>query len=228
MLITPSPQIVEGRNIADQIKSRATLVGLIEPAGITLGLAMTPMQTWDSVSTIASAAFHGNMGDAGKEVGELVDRAMHPGGMAGVVYKSGLGLRAAVDGVVGGLELYQGFKNNDKYLKWMGAADMVTCASTASVAVGQPIVGLGLGLTAAAAKTYLVLKNPDEYSRIQKVKTLFDAAGAVSSGMLKAGFFIGPALAMNAVFGPTQMLYMNNEKFREKADKVIDWVLDKF
>lgn len=218
--------MLEGRNLADKIKQRSTLVGLVEPAGITLGVASHPMENLASLSLIASSAFHGHLGEAGHEVSQLVDRAMNPEGAAGIIYKSGLGLRAAVDGVVGGLELYQGVKNQDKYLKWMGAADLVTCASTASVAAGQPIVGLGLGLAAAASKTYLVLRNPDEYSRIQKVKTLFDAAGTLSSGMLKAGVLIGPALVMNAVFGPTQMLYMNNEGFRKKADKVIDWVIE--
>lgn len=228
LITTPASTILEGRNLADKIKQRSTLVGLVEPAGIGLGVVTNPLENWQSVQLIAGAALSGNLGEAGKEVTQLVDRAMNPDGMAGVVYKSGLGLRAAMDGMVGGLELYQGIKNDDKYLKWMGAADLVTGVSTAAVAVGQPIVGLGLGLTASAAKTYLVLRNPGEYSRIQKVKTLFDTAGCVSSGLLKAGVFIGPALVMNAVFGPTQMLYMNNEKFREKADRAIDWVLDKF
>ena len=198
----------------------------MEPAGIVLGVATHPTENFHAVQTIAGAVFHGHLGEAGHGVSQLVDKAMHPDGVAGVVYKSGLGLRAAVDGVVGGLELYQGIQNDDQYLKWMGAADLVTCAATSSVALGAPMVGLGLGLAASAAKTYLVLANPEEYSRIQKVKTLFDAAGCVSSGMLKAGILIGPALVMNAVFGPTQMLYMNNEKFRARADQVIDWVIE--
>jgi hypothetical protein len=59
------------------------------------------------------------------------------------------------------------------------------------------------------------------------MKTLFDAAGAVSSGLLRSGVLIGPALVANAVLGPTQMLYMNHEGFRARADQAIDWVLDK-
>ncbi len=220
-------QIAEGRNLADKIKQRSTLVGLVEPAGITLGLVSNPMENLESLRLIADAAFQGDLAGAGREVTELVDRAMAPEGVAALVYKSGLGLRAAVDGVVGGLELYHGIKNNDRYLRLMGVADLTSGASTAAMAAGAPLVGLGLGLAAAAGKTYLVLRTPDEYSRIQKMKTLFDAAGAVSSGLLRSGVLIGPALVANAVLGPTQMLYMNHEGFRARTDKAIDWMLDK-
>lgn len=222
-----SSQIAEGRTLADKIKQRSTLVGLVEPAGITLGLVSNPLENLESLRLIASSALHGDLGGAGREVTELVDRAMTPDGVAGLVYKSGLGLRAAVDGVVGGLELYHGIKNNDRYLRLMGVADLTSGVSTAAMAAGAPLVGLGLGLAAAAGKTYLVLKTPEEYSRIQKMKTLFDAAGAVSSGLLRSGVLIGPALVANAVLGPTQMLYMNHEGFRARADKAIDWMLDK-
>lgn len=225
--LSNSEQIAAGRSLADKIKQRSTLVGLVEPAGMTVGLIGDFPATLDAVSSIGNAVLHGNFGLAGKELTDLVDRATHPEGIGGAIYKSGLGLKAATEGFVGGLEIYQGVKNKDLFLGLMGVADMMSASASASVAVGQPMVGLGLSLAATASKTAMVIARPDQYSRIQKVKTVFDGAGAISSSLLKAGILVGPALAANAVLGPTMMLYMNNEAFRNRADRVIDWLLDK-
>ncbi len=225
---TPPKAVLKGRQLADTIKQRSTLVGLVEPAGIVVGLATQPAYTLDALGSIASSVFSGNLGAAGGGVSDLVDTAVHPHGVGGIIYKSGLGLSAGINGLVGGMEIYQGVKNNDKPLALMGAADIASGAGSAALALGSPIVSLALSLSAAAGKTALVLARPKQFSRIQKAKTLFDAAGAVSSSVLKTGLATGPALVANAVIGPTQMLYMNSEGFRNKADKAIDWALHLF
>ncbi|MEW6282914.1 MAG: hypothetical protein AB1758_30155, partial [Candidatus Eremiobacterota bacterium] len=140
MLVTSTPtlpargdEISEGRRIADEIKKRSTLVGLVEPLGVTVGLLSNPVENFHSLQTIATSLWHGDTSGAGAEIGRLVDRSMHPEGVGGVIYKSGLSLRAAVDGLVGGLEVYQGVKRRDPFLGMMGAADLVSGSASAAV-----------------------------------------------------------------------------------------------
>src|SRR5258708_3481849 len=47
-------RIVQARGLVDDIKSRSTLVGLVQPLAMAGGLAEHPAQTWSAVSTIAS------------------------------------------------------------------------------------------------------------------------------------------------------------------------------
>lgn len=220
-------EVENAREWADIIKQRSTLVGLVEPAGLTLGLVSDAGTNLRSLGTIASSALRGDFDTAGQEIGDLVDRATHPTGVAGVIYSSGLFLKAGMDGLVGGLELYEGIRVKDKFLSMMGVADVVSGASHAVLAAGAPIAAMALSATAAAGKVALVVARPGEYSRIQKAKTFFDAAGAVSSSALKSGIAVMPALVANAVLGPTLMLYMNHEGFRTKADELIDKILEK-
>lgn len=215
-----------GRDTIDTLKARSTLVGLVEPLSMAGGLAVNAGDTFSSVGTLASSLVHGDMGVAGDAMSHLVDRAFHPEGILGVTYRGGMAAEAVVGGLVGGLEIREGIKNKDSYLAWMGGADLLGSAASAATAVGSPAVGMGLSIACSAAKVALVARRPDQYSRVQKVATLFDAGGSISSAMLRAGVMVVPALVANALLGPTKMLYMNWDAFRARADRAIDWVVD--
>ena len=224
-----SPQRDEAearQDLIDTIKRRSTLIGLVEPAAIFGSLALNGSETIHTVGDAASSLFHGDFGGAATEVQTLVGNAYHPNGVLGGVYKVGVGAQAVTGAVVGGLEIRQGIKTKDHFQTMMGAADLVGASSIAAVALGNPTVGMGLGIACSAAKVGMVLYKPERYTRIQKVDTTFGALGAVTNGMMKAGVAVVPALIAGAILGPTQMLYMNNDKFRAKADKAIDWVVE--
>ncbi|MGE0496175.1 MAG: hypothetical protein AB7S38_43625 [Vulcanimicrobiota bacterium] len=230
MLISPGQPngaVRSGRDLADKIKQRSTLVGLVEPAGMVLGAATQPLETLATFGDIASSVIHGDFGEAGSHLTGFVDDVLRPEGIGGIVYKSGLGLTAAVNTAVGGLELYEGLKNQDKYLALMGGADLLGAVSNVALMAGAPVPAMGINIVSQAGKVFLVLKNQSEFSRIQKAKTLFDAAGTVSSSLLRTGLATGPALVGNAVFGVGQILYMNHEGFRTRVDHLLDKILHK-
>lgn len=214
-------------DVIDEIKSRSTLVGLVEPLGVTVGFLSQPMLNLGTLGDGASALFQGDWGGVGDSVNTIVDRAYNPHGLGGKIYNSGLAISALSGAAVGGLEVYAGIKSENKYLVMMGAADLV--GSTSHVATMMDFNGPAMGLSVAAnvARTALVLTKPEEYSRTQKVKTILDSGGAVASSMLKNGFLVGPALGVSAVAGIGQMAYMNHEGFRTKVDSLIDKVFKK-
>ena len=213
--------------VIDIIKSRSTLVGLVEPLGVTVGFLSQPMLNLETLGDGASALFRGDWGGVGDSVGTIVVRAYNPHGIGGKIYNSGLAISALSGAAVGGLEVYAGIKSENKYLVMMGAADLV--GSTSHVATMMDFNGPAMGLSVAAnvARTALVLTKPEHYSRTQKVKTILDSSGAVASSMLKNGFLVGPALGVSAVAGIGQMAYMNHEGFRTKVDGLIDKVFKK-
>ncbi len=214
-------------DVIDIIKSRSTLVGLVEPLGVTVGFLSQPMLNLTTLGDGASALFQGDWGGVGDSVGTIVHRAYNPNGIGGKIYNSGLAVSALSGAAVGGLEVYAGIKTENKYLVMMGAADLV--GSTSHVATMMDFNGAAMGLSVAAnmARTALVLTKPKEYSRTQKVKTILDSSGAVASSMLRNGFLVGPALGVSAVAGLGQMAYMNHEGFRTKVDGLIDKVFKK-
>lgn len=219
-------ELQSSRDLIDRVKRRSTLVGLIEPAAIAGSLAMQPTQTLQAVGNAASQAFQGDLSGAAGELQGLVKSAYNPSGAMGVVYRVGQASQALAGGLVGTLEVREGLKTRDPFQIMMGGADLAGAAASASVAVGHPAVGLGLSMACSAAKVGMVAWKPDRYTRIQKVDTMFSAAGAVSSAMLRAGVAVVPALIGNALLGPTQMLYMNSDRFRARVDRAIDWVVD--
>lgn len=223
----PSPDDRSGRELIDLLKRRSSLLDLSDPLIITTGLALKPGQTLGDLKAIGSSLVAGDLGEAVGGIGELVDTAYRPEGALGVAYRGGLALRAGVDGVIGAIEIREGIKQKDLYLGLMGGADIVGAASTASIAAGAPIAGLALSSVSSAAKVGMVLFRGESYSRIQKMDTLFDAAGAVVSTTLRTGLATVPALVLNAVIGPLQLVYMNHSGFRERVDGAIDWVIDR-
>ncbi len=198
----------------------------MEPAAIAGSLAMHPMDTLGSVGAAGSSLIHGDFSGAVSEVKGLVDTGYKPQGILGGVFRAGQAAQALTGGLVGTLEVRQGLKTHDGFQVAMGGADLLGAAAAASVAVGNPTVGMGISFACAAAKVGMVAFRPERYTRIQKVDTMFSAAGAVSSAMLKAGVAVVPALIANALLGPTQLLYMNCKGFQARADRAIDWVSD--
>lgn len=208
----------------DFIKRRSTLTGLVEPAGVTIGLISNPMLNLGSVAEAGSALIKGDFGGVGASLTEVVDRAYNPTGVGGAIYSSALGITALTGAVVGGLEVYAGVQNDDKYLTMMGIADLVGASSNVSRLVDMDGVALGLATASTVAKTALVLCKPKQFSRTQKVKTMLDATGSVSSALLKSGMLVPPALILSAVTGMGQTAYMNHAGFRGKVDDILDKV----
>lgn len=226
--VRPPPRSVQSaRAWADTIKQRSTLVGLVQPAGILVGLAANPMASVTAAESIAGSVVHGNLGAAVGQLKQQVIRATHPTGVGGIIFRSGLSLGAATDSTVGVLEMCGGLHAKDKYLAMMGGADLLTGASEAAMAAGIGIPAVALSVAAASAKTALVLARPHQYSRIQKVKTLCDAAQAVSTSMILAGVGVVPAMAVDALVGPAEMLYMNSRRFRAGVDHLIDGAVNR-
>jgi len=218
---------VKAENIVDEIKARSTLVALVQPTAWVSQLASHPAKTSQILAGIGGSVVHGNFGEAGKQLGGMLDDAMHPTGVPGFIYKSGLYMQAGVDTLVGGVEVYAGVRDKDKFLLMMGGADLVGAGSSYAFALGGTGVALGLNIASNVSRAALVLINPDKFSRIQKAKTFFDGMASVSAGLMKAGVASVPALAGYVGFGVTQILYMNNAGFRGKVDAAVDWVMDK-
>lgn len=206
----------------DTIKSRSTLVGLVEPVGVAVGFVSQPMLNLRTLGEGASSIFKGDFGQAGEALNSLVGRAYDPHGIGGKIYDSAQVISAVTGAAVGGLEIYAGLKTKNKYLAMMGGADLVGAAGTTATLMDANGLGLALSIASTATKTGLVLARPKEYTRTQKVKTLLDASGSLASAMLKNGFLVAPALAVSAVAGVGQIAYMNHPGFRNKVDAIID------
>ncbi len=219
---TPTP----GEQLIDKLKRRSTLVNMIDPAAMTIGLLSEPITNAQAVMGIASDFWTGNTEQAKDGIKTLVERAVNPQGAMKYVYTGGQVLGAVVDGTVGSLEVVEGLKTNNSALAWMGVADFVGGTSSAAMAAGFPQVSLGLTVLAAAGKTGLVMTHPKQFSRVQIMKTCFEAGFAVGTSCLRAGVLVVPALAFQAVLGPTQLAYMNHKGFQEKVDQGIDWCIN--
>lgn len=215
---------IDGRHLIDELKRRSTLIGAVQPVTMFGGLAQHPLQTWDTLSHIGSAAVHGDFSTAGAHIGDLGEKLTHPDGIAGGIYRGTLFLETGAGAAIGGLEVYQGIKNKDKFLGIMGGADLLSAGSALAFALSGSIPAFALGIASTATKVGLVLARSKDYSRIQKIKVLSDAAGSIPSLMLKAGMMPLPAMIGNAVIGPAQLLYMNSTWVQKKVDKAIDWV----
>jgi hypothetical protein len=213
------------RDVVDTVKKNSTLVGLVQPAAIVVGLASHPGQTVAGLGSIASAALHGNVAALGHQASTFINNAVRPGGIAGTINGSSMGLQAGVNGLVGSLEIYEGVKGRDKYLGYIGGADLLSCAANVTQMCGAGLPAVGLALTSSAIKVGLVVRYPHDYSRVQKAKVLFDAAGSISSAVLRSGIAPLPGAIGNALFGPSELLYMNNAKVRATVDKGLDWII---
>ena len=111
--------------LIDTLKRRSTLVNMVDPAAMTLGLISEPITNGKAVLGIASDFWAGNSEAAKDGIRTLVDRAVHPKGALQHVYTGGQVLGAIVDGTVGSLEVVEGLKTGNKSLAWMGVADFV-------------------------------------------------------------------------------------------------------
>ena len=214
----------DGRKLIDELKRRSTLIGAVQPLTMFGGLAEHPVQTWDALGHIGSSALHGDFSTSGHQIGELGQKLTHPDGVAGGVYRGTLFLETGTGALIGGLEVYHGVKNKDKYLGIMGGADLLSAGSALGFALSGSTAAFGLGLASTATKVGLVLAHPKDYSRVQKIKVLTDAAGSIPSLMLKAGVLPVPAMIGNAIIGPGQLLYLNSPWVQTRVDHAIDWV----
>lgn len=210
------------KELADVVKARATLVGLIEPLGVTLGYLQTPEETFGLVKDTASAMWARDYQGMSDGIDRLAYKGYHPTGVGGAVYRSSQVMKAVTEGAVGALEIYAGVTSNDKFLTAMGGADMVEAASKAARAAQWDGVSLGLSVAANVGRTVLVASNLDKFSRTQKMKTFLDAGASVASSMVKSGFLVTPALAVMSVCGLGQLTYMNVPAVRNKIDGLLD------
>lgn len=211
----------------DTIKERSTLTGLVEPAGVTIGILSDPITNLKTLADGGSALLKGDFGEAGSAVSTMVDRAYNPDGIGGKVYASGTAIKALTGAAVGGLEIYAGIESDNKYMVMMGAADLVGAGSNVARMANLGGVSLGLSLASTLSKTALVLARPKEFSRTQKMKTILDGSGSVASTMMQNGILVGPALGISAVAGLGQMAYMNHPGFRKRVDGLIDKIIGK-
>lgn len=205
----------------DTLKRRSTLINMLDPVGMTLGLVCTPRDTLGQLGGIGSALIHGQTDAARAGIEVLVYRGVNPVAPFSYLYRGGQWLGAAIDGTIGGLEVSHGLKTGNKAMVAMGVADFVGGTSSAAVAAGFPGVSLGMTVASAALKTGLVLVKPGQFTRIQRMKTFFDAGFAISTSMLRAGIGVIPALCVQSVLGGFEFVYMNHTRFREKTDAVL-------
>lgn len=207
---------------ADVVKARGTLVGLVEPLGVTVGYLQTPGETFEMVKDTASALWSGDYQGMSEGIDRLAYKGYHPDGVGGAIYRSAQGLKAVTEGAVGALEVYAGITSNDKFLTAMGGTDLVEAASKATRAFQLDGVSLGLSVAANVGRTVLVASNLDKFSRTQKMKTFLDAGSSVASSMVKSGILVTPALAVMSVCGLGQLAYMNVPAVRGKVDRLLD------
>jgi len=211
--------------LIDTLKRRSTLVHMIDPAAMTIGLALEPVTNLKAAAGIATDLFAGNTEAAQVGIKALVHKAVNPQGPLKHVYTGGQVLGAVADGTIGSLEVVEGLRTGNQSLAWMGVADFVGGTSSAVMAAGFPQVSLALNVLAAAGKTSLVISQPKQFSRVQIMKTCFEAGFAVGTSCLRAGVIVVPALIFQSVLGPFQLAYMNHEGFQKKVDHTIDWAL---
>lgn len=225
----PTPPSPPDKNLEliDTLKRRSSLVNMLDPVGMTLGLVCTPGQTWGELSNIGGHLLHGQTGAAQTAVEGLVHRAVNPGAPFSYLYRGGQWAGAGVDGAIGVLEIRQGLKTKNAPMVAMGVADYIGGTSSAAVAAGFPGASLAMTVCAAALKTGLVACRPHDFTQIQRMKTVFDAGFAVSSSMLRAGVGVVPALCIQSALGLTELAYMNHTGFREKTDKAVYWLVGK-
>lgn len=210
----------------DNLKRRSTVVNLLDPVGMTLGLAFTPAQTWGELQTIGTHLLQGQTGAAQSVVEGLVHRAVNPTAPFSYLYRGGQVAGALIDGTVGCLEIAHGVRTNSLPMVGMGVADLIGGTSSGVVAAGFPGTSLVMNVAAATLKTGLVLARPQDFSQIQRMKTVFEAGFAVSTGMLRAGYGVVPALCIQSALGLTEFAYMNHEGFRNKTDAAVYWLAD--
>lgn len=224
----PSPEPSSYLPLIDRLKRRSGLVNMLDPMAMTLSLVTRPSATYQSLSHIAGALVGGQTQAATAEIERLVSQAVNPRAPYSYAYRGGQILGAVMDGSIGGLEIAEGIQKRDPFLVAMGAADVLGGTSSAVVAAGHPTVSLAMTLVASGAKTALVASRPQSFTRIQIMKTCFEAGFAVSTSMLRAGVAVVPALGAQAVLGLTEILYMNVPAFQKKADVALDWVAEKW
>ncbi|MFN8609807.1 MAG: hypothetical protein U0931_19865 [Vulcanimicrobiota bacterium] len=224
---TPPNQPDHNLELIDTLKRRSSLVNMLDPVGMTLGLVCTPRQTWGELSNIGGHLIHGQTGAAQTAIEGLVHRAVNPTAPFSYLYRGGQWAGAGIDGTIGALEIRQGLNSNNKPMVAMGVADFIGGTSSAAVAAGFPGTSLAMTVCAAALKTGLVACRPHDFTQIQRMKTVFDAGFAVSSSMLRAGVGVVPALCIQSALGLTELAYMNHTGFREKTDQAVYWLVDK-
>ncbi|MBM3461089.1 MAG: hypothetical protein FJX76_03210 [Armatimonadetes bacterium] len=230
-LAAPSPAAsgpIKALDTVDDIKARSTLVALVQPAAWITELASHPAQTGAVLAQVGSNLASGNIGAAGAALGGLLGQAVNPTGIARGVYMTGLYMQAGVDALVGAVELHAGFRDNNNALKLMAGADFIGSASSVAFALGNGGTALGLNLASSGARLALIVARPQDYSRIQKAKTVFDGIASASSALMKANIAPVAGLVGYIGFGVTQIVYMNNAGFRGRVDAAVDWVIDKF
>lgn len=225
----PKPPTPPDRHLQqiDTLKRRSTVINLLDPVGMTLGLACTPVETLGSLQVIGSSLLHGNTGAAQSAIEGLVHRAVNPVAPFSYLYRGGQVAGALIDGTVGGLEIAQGLRTKNNPMIAMGVADFIGGTSSAAVAAGFPGTSLAMTVAAAALKTGLVVTCPQDFTQIQRMKTVFDAGFAVSTSMLRAGVAVLPALCIQSALGLTELAYMNHDGFRQKTDNAVYWLTSK-
>lgn len=194
---------------------------------MTLGLAFTPRETLGSLQVIGSSLLQGNTVAAQSAIEGLVHRGVNPVAPFSYLYRGGQLAGAAIDGTVGCLEIAHGLRTKSNPMVAMGVADLIGGTSSAVVAAGFPGTSLAMTLAAAALKTGLVVTRPQEFTQIQRMKTVFEAGSAVSTSMLRAGVGVVPALCMQSAIGLTELIYMNHDGFRHKTDNAVYWLTSK-
>lgn len=222
----PAPPDRHLRQI-DNLKRRSTVVNLLDPIGMTLGLAFTPTQTLGELQTIGAHLIQGQTAAAQTVVEGLVHRAVNPTAPFSYLYRGGQVAGALIDGTIGCLEIAHGVRTNSKPMLAMGVADLIGGTSSAVVAAGFPGTSLVMNVAAATLKTGLVITCPQDFTQIQRMKTVFEAGSTVSTGMLRAGYGVVPALCMQSALGLTEFAYMNHQGFRDKTDAAVRWLASK-
>lgn len=205
-------------------KRRSTLINLIDPTAMTLSLALRPVETGNAALGVVRSLLGGDTEQASQGLKGLVASAVNPQGNLKHMYRGGQILGAVVDGGIGIMEMAEGLSSGNRYLTALGTADLIGGTASGVIAAGFPTVSLGFTVLSAAAKTGLVVARPQQFTRIQKAKTVFDAGSAVCHSMLRAQIAVVPALIGSALLGPTQILYMNSDAFRTRVDALVDRV----
>lgn len=218
-------RIQKSRYIVDQVKRRSTLVKLVAPIGIAIGLLEKPSILFKNLKGIGAPLIHGDPGQAKGGIETLVRRAFHVEGIGGWMYRSSLLFSAATNVGVGGFEIHQGVKHRDQYILAMGCLDLGGAASSILFVMGFPIPSLAVAIFSAATKTGLVFSRPKEYSRIQKASSLFSVVSTVNASLLRNGVGILPALASTAVQQTFELLYMNHHGFQKRVDRMVDQLI---
>lgn len=207
------------KQVADTLKARSALAGLIQPAlGAAAGVTLNTATFVKTLDTIGHGITGLNFSELAHGADEMSHVWFHSPGTDGLIVHSGMEAFVGLGIAVGASEIWAGVKTHQRSYIQMGVLDLIGCSSTPLILAGLGTPGIGVAIGVAAAGCLLAFKN--KMSTIQKANSVFNTISSWTGAAVLAGILVLPASMTAGAVQAVKLIFLNSSAARKKFSKL--------